>query len=410
MGRAVECAADGTLEFISVFGRIGYEDLDLFTAVDEALPEGAVFPRVLVNSPGGSVGIAMEIGSILRRRHAVVESGSPIVEDNNPQCSSACVVLAAGAEKRRLIHIGLHSAHVRVKTAPNEAQDEAVSSEVVDAYYRRMGISDRVAAISRVTPFEDMTNFFIDPSFPLEGQDIVEMGFFMPDVAPFDPSFGLPPPSLVETSNREYSELAYQVGAVTAAYDVAQSYTRYSPDRKPDFVASNLWLAKGAERGDLVAMHELAYHYAYGVGTEVDQDKAIELYKQAAALGFASSQNNLGWAYYTGHGTKQSLTDAIFWLTRSAEQGEPFAYGSLCEIQADTDFLQDNRAEAYKWCQLALRDMPEGSARGASEAAYAKLKPRLTEDDIKAGDRLVKAWQPLWQTRSTMTNVGDDLN
>jgi hypothetical protein len=72
--------------------------------------------------------------------------------------------------------------------------------------------------------------------------------------------------------------------------------------------------------------------------------------------------------------------------------------------------LEGNQAEAFKWCQLALDYMPTGDARAASEAAMARLEKALTDDERAAGERLVEMWQPLRQTRSTMRNVGDDLN
>jgi hypothetical protein len=82
----------------------------------------------------------------------------------------------------------------------------------------------------------------------------------------------------------------------------------------------------------------------------------------------------------------------------------------LCEIQDATKFLQDNQAEAFKWCQLALEYLPEGDARAAAEAAMAKLEKDLKSEERAAGERLVEAWQTLTQTSAAMRNVGDDLN
>ena len=404
------CAVSGKLAFISVFGEIGPEDEAFFQTLDEALPADAPLPPVYLNSPGGNVPSAMTIGRILRRRAASVETGSPVVEDYHPLCASACVLLAAGAVQRRLTHIGLHSSHVRVKVAPNVMEDEQQDSAHINAYLEEMGISDQVGRIIRDTAYDDIRHFFLDPDQPTSGQDIVKLGFFMPNVAPFDPASALPGPFDPNNSRREYAMLAYEAGSVQAAVEIARSYMRYDPAIQPDFAEADRWLEKAVALGDVGAMHTLAYHLFYGVGGKVDKTRAIALFKAAASQGSAASQNNLGWAYYEGKDVPQSLSDAIYWITRSAEQGEPFAYGSLCEIQAATDFLRDNRAEAYKWCQLALLAMPEGDARGASETAYATLKPLLTVDDVTAGERLVTAWQPLRQTRSTMANVGDDLN
>ena len=46
------CIKDGTLDFVSVYGEIGYEDLDFFMMLDETLPSDAPFPRVYLKSYG----------------------------------------------------------------------------------------------------------------------------------------------------------------------------------------------------------------------------------------------------------------------------------------------------------------------------------------------------------------------
>jgi hypothetical protein len=208
----------------------------------------------------------------------------------------------------------------------------------------------------------------------------------------------------------DYLEHAVHHGSRAALADLVRYYKRYDPEVPPDFEKAVFWLRKGAELGELWAMHNLGYHYSYGIGVPADASIATSWYLKAANLGEASSQNNLGWHYYEGDGVPQSLPDAIYWITRSAEQGEPFAFGSLCEIQDETTFLEGNHAEAFKWCQLALDYMPTGEARAASEAAIARLERALTDDERSAGQRLVEMWQPLRQTSTTMKNVGDDLN
>jgi hypothetical protein len=94
----VACIKAGTLDFVSIYGGIGYEDLDFFTMLDETLPPDAPFPRVFLNSYGGRVGAGIEIGQILRKRQATVESGSPVIPDAAPQCSSSCALIAQGAQ------------------------------------------------------------------------------------------------------------------------------------------------------------------------------------------------------------------------------------------------------------------------------------------------------------------------
>ena len=409
-GRVVECAQKQELSYISVFGKITEEDLAFFEALDAELPTDMPLPTVFLNSAGGYVYAAIGIGKILRKRGATVETGSPLVEDARPQCSSACVIIAAGAVKRRLSHIGLHSSWKRVKLAENVFENRPSDSPEVDTFYAEMGISPKVSEIERKIPFDRMQHVFLDPSLRPEVQGIAKFGFFMTEVpsALADAALPLPEPKFL--SELDYLEHAVNHGSREALIDLVDYYQRYDPIVSPDFDKAVFWLRKAADLGEAWAMHNLGYYHAHGMGVPADASIAATWYTKAANLGSAPSQNNLGWAYYVGVGVPESLPDAIYWITRSAEQGEPFAYGSLCEIQDETAFLKGNHAEAFKWCQLALDYMPTGDARAASEAAIARLERALTDDERSAGQRLVEMWQPLRQTSTTMKNVGDDLN
>ncbi len=409
-GREVECALQQELSYISIFGNITYEDLAFFEKLDAELPPDMPLPRVFLNSPGGYVDAAIGIGKILRKRGATVESGSPLVEESRPKCSSACVIVAAGAVKRRLTHIGLHSSKVRVKLAENVFEDQPSETPEVAEFYAEMGIPDKVSEIERKIPFDSMQDIFLDPDLPMAVQGIVKFGFFMSDVPSALGDTAIPVPEPKFLYELDYLEHAVHHGSRAALADLVRYHKRYDPEVPPDFEKAVFWLRKGAELGEPWAMHNLGYHYAYGIGVPADASIATSWYLKAAGLGEASSQNNLGWRYYEGEGAPESLPDAIYWITRSAEQGEPFAYGSLCEIQDETAFLEGNHAEAFKWCQLALDYMQTGDAREAAEAAMARLEKALTDDERAAGERLVEMWQPLRQTRSTMRNVGDDLN
>jgi hypothetical protein len=408
--REVQCALQEELSFISIFGDITYEDLAFFEMLDAELPPDMPLPTVFLNSPGGYVNAAIGIGNILRKRGSTVESGSPLVKHARPQCSSACVIIAAGAVKRRLTHIGLHSSRVRVKLAENVFEDQPSETPEVDKFYAEMGIPAKVSEIRRKIPFDSMQDIFLDPSLRAEVQGISKLGFFMSDVPSALGDTAIPVPEPKFLYELDYLEHAVHHGSREALVDLVDYYQRYDPDVPPDFQKAVFWLHKGAELGEPWAMHNLGYYYDYGIGVPADASIAASWYLKAANLGEASSQNNLGWHYYEGDGVPQSLPEAIYWITRSAEQGEPFAYGSLCQIQDATTFLQDNQAEAFKWCQLALDYMPPGDARAASEAAMVKLEKDLTDDESAAGQRLVEMWQPLRPTSSTMRNVGDDLN
>ena len=54
-------------------------------------------------------------------------------------------------------------------------------------------------------------------------------------------------------------------------------------------------------------MTNWGYCYEAGIGTEQDLSKAIEIYQQAADLGYDVAQCNLGYCYEVGIGVEPDL-------------------------------------------------------------------------------------------------------
>ena len=124
-------------------------------------------------------------------------------------------------------------------------------------------------------------------------------------------------------------------------------------------------------------------------------------------MGLAASENNVGWHYYKSDGIKRSIPDAVFWITRSAEQGEPFAYGSLCEMYDAGDTFAKDNVEAYKWCKLAVDQEPDGQVKDNDIKILERVKRKLKPQEIEAGDALVVGWKPLKPTNVHMRDKAD---
>jgi hypothetical protein len=404
------CIKAGKLEYVSIYGKLGYEDLDFFTMLDETLPKDAVFPRVFLNSYGGKAFAGIGIGRILRKHHATAESGSPVIPDATPQCTSACVFVAQGAYHRRLTHVGLHSSSVRVQIAPNVWETQPGEMGKIKRYMTEMGAAYATNLLMERTSFHEVTDFFYDPKLPVEGQPIYKLRFYDRYDQYFTASQFTYPDDFSFKTHEDYMINAANYGSFQAMRDLADYYVTYLPDGEPDFVSANRWLKMAADKGDVMSMHSLGYHYAYGLGVAQDKAKAAELYLQAAKLGFAGSQNNIGWDYFTGEGVPKSLADAVYWITKSAEQGEPFAYGSLCEISDATDLFKSDPVEAFMWCGLAVYYLDDGAAKDASQVVYDRIMKTITPANYATGSVQIQKWKAEVETFSTMRNVGDDLN
>ena len=67
------------------------------------------------------------------------------------------------------------------------------------------------------------------------------------------------------------------------------------------------------------------YENGDGALPNEDWEKSMQYYKMAAEMGDAYAQCRLANAYVMGHDIEKSAELALFWYTRSAEQGNPFA-------------------------------------------------------------------------------------
>ena len=353
----VKCARDGRLTAVEIYGVIGYEDQRFFDDIDEAIPADKPFPKVFVDSQGGSGAVGEAIGRILRKRHATVEGGSPFIPETIVECTSACVFVAAGATTRWLNHVGIHQGHYIRYKGPKYWYNEPVGTEQTEQnikYFVEVGIDPEIGNIIRSTPSDQLSDFYYTPKEPSTEQTIVKLGFHM-DGTPTDTVVKMPvtEDDYFNARNMRITN-AIDYGSNQAIYDRSQSLLRSINGQEPDYAEAIKWFEIGASRDDPHSLHMLGYYALYGKGMISDPKKSAEYYLRAAKLVYSGSQNNVGWAYYKGDGINRSIPDAVFWITRSADQGEPFAYGSLCEMHAAGDAFAKDDIEAFKWCRLAV--------------------------------------------------------
>ncbi|MDE5308352.1 hypothetical protein PY546_20510 [Providencia stuartii] len=65
-------------------------------------------------------------------------------------------------------------------------------------------------------------------------------------------------------------------------------------DGEVDYQKAKMWYEKSAQQGVAAAVNNLAVLYEKGEGVQQDEEKAIDLYRQAANMGSAIAQMNMG--------------------------------------------------------------------------------------------------------------------
>jgi TPR repeat protein len=81
------------------------------------------------------------------------------------------------------------------------------------------------------------------------------------------------------------------------------------------------WWKKAAEQGDATSQHNIGVAYYDGNGVVKSFEEAVRWYTKAAEQGFSIAQYKLGAAYYYGYGVVQNFQEANKWLELAAGQG-----------------------------------------------------------------------------------------
>ena len=407
-----DCALSGGIEYLYIYDHIDSKTATDFMLISAQIPVNESFPKVYLNSRGGNVFYARLIGRMLRLRSATVEGRDMISPEREPRCASACVEVAAGGVRRNFIQLQVHKGHL-VKRIKGEIykyspMPESERKETSD-YFSEMGIDREIVdLIDKTTEKKEWAYITYNSSKPLHDQKIYRLGFLMDEDIAKDlyklHQFGEQDDWTATFANHKLAEQ----GDARAAYVLGHRYLFGVNGEEKDSRQALYWFQKAGELGEAGGFHMLGVIYDRD-SEIVKQDliRSTQFYREAAEMGFSGSQNNLSWAYYTGKGVKKNIPEAIYWATRAAEQGEPYAYSTLAELRFDGNGFPNNDIETLKWTLLALEGMPEGKAKIKMHKQLDVLSERMPAKDILLAKKLVAKWDPLVSGELTMRDKDD---
>ncbi len=127
---------------------------------------------VYLNSPGGSLVTAMQLGRVLREHAFDTRVGTRTTDATRATagtCHSACPFILAGGVQRSLetgSAVGLHRAENREPLRDVDAFQHVVRTQVVD-YLAEMGVRAEVANIMEVIPHDRIRDLTVDEALQL---------------------------------------------------------------------------------------------------------------------------------------------------------------------------------------------------------------------------------------------------
>ncbi|MCQ0987380.1 tetratricopeptide repeat protein [Jiella marina] len=374
-------------DVIRLQGEIGALERFNFVDATEAAPDART---ILLDSPGGSLIIALGIAEDMRR------AGFSTVVPEDARCYSACSFLFfAGKDREARGKLGVH------QVASTESRDFGFAQAVLSRAVRFLQKTDTapdVLAIMLATPSnamhvfseEELERLAINRLGP--GTEIVPPGT-VPRVAlarPTNPVVS-PPPALAPASTLDGASLlavrscdelaaypqdpAKPAGIVGVAWndlDPAQAVEECEKalaakpedarvqfqfaralDKAKRWDEAFQWYNKAAEQDHAAAFNNLGTLYRDGDGVAQDYTKALEAFEKAAALGDVNAQNQMGRFYQFGWGVDTNDREAAKWYLFAAKNGNATAQYNVAWMYANGRGVEQDYETALTWYRKA---------------------------------------------------------
>lgn len=157
---------------------------------------------------------------------------------------------------------------------------------------------------------------------------------------------------------REWYKLAADKGHLKAQGIVGKAHFE-----EGDYVNAKVWLHKAAERGDADSLSIIGNMYAEGKGEDKDEEKALNIWKEASAKESQEGLYALALCYQNGKGVEKDEVKAMELFRKAMKAGNDLAiiwvamefYNGSAKVPADKE-----RALAYFGYAADEANDPEG--------------------------------------------------
>lgn len=112
------------------------------------------------------------------------------------------------------------------------------------------------------------------------------------------------------------------------------------------------WLLKGAQLGDANCQYLAGMNYHNGTGVAKDNEKAMDLFSNAAVQGHKEALlEGGGWTLFKGAWGNKNYAEAAIWLRKLIDAGDQSA--NLKMLLGTCEYELGHAKESYKWCRQA---------------------------------------------------------
>ena len=172
----------------------------------------------------------------------------------------------------------------------------------------------------------------------------------------------------------EYYIKAAERNDIDAIHDVIR-FLENDPDRQKELFS---WCQRGAQLNDGKCICKLGKLYFYGMGTEVDEFKAMNCFRKAETMEIPEAYYFLGLAYYEAKGVvSPNIQKAEEYFRKAAEAGYSDAIKAIAEL-----YMQSGHENGYEKAIEYLKTIAEGEH---ADIAYEGLM-RIAVEQMNAQD------------------------
>tara|TARA_R110000787_G_scaffold15635_15_gene48481 strand:+ start:455 stop:1006 length:552 start_codon:yes stop_codon:yes gene_type:complete len=134
------------------------------------------------------------------------------------------------------------------------------------------------------------------------------------------------------------------------------------------------------------------YWEGYDALDRGDYRAAFKIYSRLAEAGDARAQDDLGFMYYLGHGTRQDFRMAAKWFRAAAEQGHAPAQINLGTLYRRGLGVSKDNVEAHRWFALSSVLATSAERRALAAGYRDDLSRHMTIGEIGKARTIACSW------------------